>query len=231
MFFAALARAGEIIGRTHGPTALGAAMADLRRKWPDQQLRLLLLESELRVEARDYEGAWELLSTALAGQPGDPALLYARSMVSEKRGDVAALERDLRQMLEQEPDNSLALNALGYSLANLTDRYDEALALISRALELKPDDPAILDSMGWVQFRLGNKAEALANLQNAFARYPDHEVAAHLGEVLWAMGRADEAREIWSKGLANTPGSEIIRATTERLGVDVSPQPAPPPAN
>ncbi len=134
-------------------------------------------------------------------------------------------------MLALDPDNSLALNALGYSLANLTDRFAEALALISHALELKPDDPAILDSMGWVQYRLGNLELALENLRKAFDRFPDHEVAAHLGEVLWVMGRTDEARLVWGKGLAGTPDSAIIRATTERLGVSppVQPEPAPAP--
>ncbi|MBK6288620.1 MAG: tetratricopeptide repeat protein [Pseudomonadales bacterium] len=231
MFIAALARGCELISRTRGPTALGEAMTELRARWPDQKLRLLLLESELRVESKDYDGAWRLLSNALAEQPEEPALLYARSMVSEKRGDVAAMEQDLRRMLALDPDNSLALNALGYSLANLTDRFAEALALISHALELKPDDPAILDSMGWVQYRLGNLELALENLRKAFDRFPDHEVAAHLGEVLWVMGRTDEARLVWGKGLAGTPDSAIIRATTERLGVSppVQPEPAPAP--
>ncbi len=231
IFGAAMARGGELINRIRGPAALGEAMTKLRERWPEQQLRLLLLESELRTESGDLDGAWRVLSTALAEQPDEPALLYARSMVSEKRGDVAALEQDLRRMLALDPDDSLALNALGYSLANLTDRFSEALALISRALELKPDDPAILDSMGWVQYRLGNREQALANLRNAYERFPDHEVAAHLGEVLWVMGRTNEARMVWGKGLASTPDSAIIHATTERLGVSppVQPEPAPAP--
>ena len=231
MFGAALTRGCELINRTRGPAALGEAMTKLREQWPEQKLHLFLLESELRTESDDFDGAWQVLSTALAEQPDEPALLYARSMVSEKRGDVAALEQDLRRMLALDPDNSLALNALGYSLANLTDRFAEALALISRALELKPDDPAILDSMGWVQYRLGNREQALANLRDAYERFPDHEVAAHLGEVLWVMGRTDEARVVWGKGLAGTPDSAIIRATTERLGVSppVQPEPAPEP--
>ncbi len=231
MFGAALARGGELINRTRGPAALGEAMIKLREQWPEQQLRLLLLEAELRTESGDLDGAWRVLSTALAEQPDEPALLYARSMVSEKRGDVAALEQDLRRMLALDPDDSLALNALGYSLANLTNRFTEALALISRALELKPDDPAILDSMGWVQYRLGKREQALANLRNAYERFPDHEVAAHLGEVLWVMGRTDEARMVWGKALASTPDSAIIRTTTERLDVSppVQPEPAPAP--
>lgn len=231
MFLAALARGCELINRTRGSAALGEAMTKLREQWPEQSLRLLLLESELRTESGDLDGAWQVLSTALAKQPDEPALLYARSMVSEKRGDVAGVERDLRRMLALNPDDSLALNALGYSLANLTDRFAEALVLISRALELKPDDPAILDSMGWVLYRLGKREQALTNLQDAFERFPDPEVAAHLGEVLWVMGRTDEARAVWGKALANTPNSAIIRATTERLGVSppVQPQPAPAP--
>ena len=121
-------------------------------------------------------------------------------------------------MLKLEPDNSLALNALGYSLANLTDRHTEALELISRALALKPGDPAILDSMGWVHYRLGDLPKALGYLEDAFSRFPDHEVAAHLGEVLWAMARKDDAVAAWKKGLEGTPDSPIVRDTMKRLG-------------
>jgi tetratricopeptide (TPR) repeat protein len=131
---------------------------------------------------------------------------------------VASLERDLREMLRLQPDSALALNALGYSLTNLTDRHQEALALISRALELQPDDPAILDSMGWVHFRLGENATALGYLRDAYSRFPDHEVAAHLGEVLWVSGQQDEARAIWQKGLEARPDSRIIDEVMRRLG-------------
>lgn len=220
----AITRAGELQYRTGGAEALDAAMKRFRSRWPEHETRIILLQSELLVDKEAYDAAWELLSAALSTQPEDPTLLYARSMVAEKRRDIPALERDLREMLRLDPDSSLALNALGYSLTNLTDRHAEALELISRALALKPEDPAILDSMGWVYFRLGQPEKALGYLQDAFTRMADHEVAAHLGEVLWTLGRKDEALEVWQKGLKGTPDSPLVREAIRRLG---APEPTP----
>lgn len=222
-FLPAVTRAAELLAETRGTAALGEEMDALRKRYPEEKTRLLLLESEIRVDAGDLDGALAILDAALATEPGDPNLLYARSMVNEKRGNLAALERDLREMLRLDPDSALALNALGYSLTNLANRNEEALVLITRALELKPDDPAILDSMGWVHYRLGDPEKALGYLQDAFSRFPDHEVAAHLGEVLWVLGRHEEAREVWKQGLRNTPDSTIIREAIERLGVALDP--------
>lgn len=218
LYPAALKRAGELIHEHRGAGAYAAAIAGARERWPDQSVRTVLIDAELRTERRDYDGAWKVLSAALAAHPEEPGLLYARSMVSEKRRDIPALERDLREMLRLQPDSALALNALGYSLTNLTDRHEEALELIRRALELQPQDPAILDSMGWVHYRLGDPRTALGYLQDAFERFPDHEVAAHLGEVLWALGRTEEARSVWDKGLDARPGSPIILDAMQRLG-------------
>jgi Flp pilus assembly protein TadD len=111
----------------------------------------------------------------------------------------------------------MALNALGYTLADRTSRHDEALQLIEQAYQLNPDDPAILDSLGWVNFRLGNLSEAEALLRKALLRFPDHEVAAHLGEVLWTKGERSEARAVWSKALKLQPDSQILRETLKRL--------------
>ncbi|MBP6382272.1 MAG: tetratricopeptide repeat protein [Pseudomonadales bacterium] len=223
MFMASITRAAELIIASRGIEALGEPLAQLRERWVAQALPLTLLESELRVEAEDLAGAQRLLDRALAETPAEPGLLYARSMVSEKRGDIAAMERDLRAMLRLDPDSALAMNALGYSLANLTDRLAEALALIQQALALKPDDPAIIDSMGWVQYRLGHIEEALGYLRQAFEKYPDHEVAAHLGEVLWVSGEREEARAIWDKGLESKPDSRLIHDTMRRLGAAAPP--------
>jgi tetratricopeptide (TPR) repeat protein len=223
MFMAAVSRASELIVASEGIEALGPPLAQLRARWPAQALPLTLLESEIRVEKGDTGGALRLLDGALAADPDEPGLLYARSMVHEKRRDIPAMERDLRAMLRLDPDSALALNALGYSLANLTDRYAEALALIQRALALKPDDPAIIDSMGWVHYRMGRNEEALRYLRQAFARYPDHEVAAHLGEVLWVSGSRDEARAVWKQGLESKSDSALILDTMRRLGAAPAP--------
>ncbi len=222
VFMTAVTRAAELLVENRGLDALGSVLAAQRARWSAEALPLTLLESELRLERDDVSGAARLLDAALAGQPDEPALLYARSLVSERRGDVPALERDLRHMLRLDPQNALALNALGYSLANLTDRHTEALGLIEHALALHPDDPAIIDSLGWALYRLGRREEALTQLQRAFDAFPDHEVAAHLGEVLWVDGRHDEARAVWSKGLEGKPDSRLIHDTMHRLGAAAS---------
>jgi tetratricopeptide (TPR) repeat protein len=119
------------------------------------------------------------------------------------------------------PDDARSLNHLGYMLANQTDRYEEALQLLERAIEISPDDPAIIDSLGWAQYKLGRYDEALANLRRAYAAFPDHEVASHVGEVLWMMGRQDEAIEIWREALETRPDSELILEAVDRLQADI----------
>ena len=138
-------------------------------------------------------------------------------MLAEKRDDLSQLERDLRFIIEREPDNAMALNALGYTLADRTTRYAEAKELIELAYQISPEDPAILDSLGWVNYRLGRLDEAERLLRQALQRFPDHEVAAHLGEVLWAQGKQREARKVWAGALKEQPDSPVLRSTLQRL--------------
>jgi len=194
-----------------------AVLADARQQQPDYAIQLYLIEIEALSEHNRTEQAWSLVEQALDEFPDDLNLLYTRAMLAEKRGDLGQLERDLRFIIEREPDNAMALNALGYTLADRTDRHQEALQLIEQAYQLNPDDPAILDSLGWVNFRLGNLSEAEALLRKALQRFPDHEVAAHLGEVLWTKGERSEARAVWSKALKLQPDSQILRETLKRL--------------
>ena len=192
-------------------------LAQSRLEEPDYAVQLYLLEAELLAELNQVEPAWQLLQQALEEQPDNHNLLYSRAMLAEKRGDLLLMERDLRQIIEQQPDNAAALNALGYTLADRTTRYDEALELIQSAHRLDPDDPAIVDSLGWVHYRLGNLDEAERLLREAFERFPDHEVGTHLGEVLWQNGKRREARTIWKKVIKESPDSSILRDTLLRL--------------
>ncbi len=194
-----------------------ALLAQARQQQPDYAIQLYLIEIEALSEHNRTEQAWQLAEQALEEFPDDLNLLYTRAMLAEKRGDLAQLESDLRFIIEREPDNAMALNALGYTLADRTDRHDEALQLIEQAYQLNPEDPAILDSLGWVNFRLGNLAEAESHLRKALQRFPDHEVAAHLGEVLWARGERREARAVWSEALKQQPDSQVLRDTLKRL--------------
>lgn len=181
------------------------------------RVRLYLLHGELLRDHGHPARALGLYTHALGELPDDSDLLYARAMVAEQLGRLGMLERDLGRIIAMEPDNAQALNALGYTLADRTDRLDEALTYIQRALKLRPNDYYILDSMGWVQYRLGNYPLALDYLRRALAAKPDPEVAAHLGEVLWVMDRREEARAVWLRGLRLAPDSRLIREAMQRL--------------
>lgn len=194
-----------------------ASLAQARTEQPDYAIQLYLIEIEALSEQGQTEIAWQLAEQALEQFPEDLNLLYARAMLAEKRGDLAQLERDLRLIIEREPDNAMALNALGYTLTDKTSKHAEALELIEQAYRLNPDDPAILDSLGWVHFRLGDLEKAEQYLRTAYERFPDHEVAAHLGEVLWALGQQRKARTLWREALAKDPDSAILRETVQRL--------------
>ena len=144
-------------------------------------------------------------------------LLYARALVAEKLDDLALHERDLRLVLKLDPKNAHALNALGYTLADRTDRFQEALKLIKRALELRPNDPFILDSMGWVHYRLGNSGDAVRFLRRALEIRTDAEISAHLGEVLWTSGKQRQAQRIWKRALGKDPDNEVLKKAISKF--------------
>ena len=183
----------------------------------DYAIQLYLIEVETLSANNQGERAWKVIQQALQQYPDDMNLLYTRAMQAEKRNDLAQMEKDLRLIIQREPDNAMALNALGYTLSDRTTRYAEAKTLIEQAHQLTPEDPAVLDSLGWVNFRLGNLDEAERLLRQALERFPDQEVAAHLGEVLWNNGKQREAKQIWSKFLKDQPDSPVLRGTIKRL--------------
>ncbi|AHL35900.1 hypothetical protein CD58_24835 [Pseudomonas brassicacearum] len=192
-------------------------LAVQRDSQPDYGIQLYLIEAETLSANNQGDKAWNVLQKALKQYPDDLNLLYTRAMLAEKRNDLAQMEKDLRLIIQRDPDNAMALNALGYTLSDRTTRYDEAKVLIEQAHQINPEDPAVLDSLGWVNFRLGNLDEAERLLRQALERFPDQEVAAHLGEVLWANGKQREARQIWSRFLKDQPDSPILRSTIKRL--------------
>ena len=174
---------------------------------------------QLLRDNREHQAAYDMLAETVARNPTDSELLYEQAMSAEKLGRLPEMERLLRQAIAAKPDFHHAYNALGYSLADRNVRLVEARELIRKALELAPGDPFITDSMGWVEFRLGNKAEALRLLEKAFADRPDAEIAAHLGEVLWSLGQQPRALQIWREGLAINRDNETLKSTLERLQV------------
>jgi len=192
-------------------------LAVQRDAQPDYGIQLYLIEAETLSANNQGDKAWNVLQQALKQYPDDLNLLYTRAMQAEKRNDLGQMEKDLRLIIQRDPDNAMALNALGYTLSDRTTRYDEAKLLIEQAHQINPEDPAVLDSLGWVNFRLGNLDEAERLLRQALERFPDQEVAAHLGEVLWANGKQREARQIWSRFLKEQPDSPILRGTIKRL--------------
>ena len=190
---------------------------ELRLRNPQLAVRLYLAEGALLVAAGEYQAAFDMYSTVLAELPNNSDIQYARALVAEKLGKIALAEQDLRAITEREPRNAHAWNALGYTLADRTGRLQEALEYIRRALELAPDEPAIIDSMGWVQYRLGNLDEAEVWLRKAWEKSKDPEIAAHLGEVLWQSGKRDEARRIWKAGETQAADNPVLRKTLERF--------------
>jgi tetratricopeptide (TPR) repeat protein len=188
----------------------------LKAQVPQQELRIARIEGEILTEAGHYQEAMKIYDRVL-GDRYDSELLYTRAMLAEKMGRLAILEQDLRRILEREPDNVQTLNALGYTLADRTDRHQEAYTLIKRALELSPNDFYILDSMGWVLYRLGRLQEAVRYLRKAQRIRNDPEVAAHLGEVLWVLGDKAEARKIWSKALKAKPDDKNLLKVIQRF--------------
>jgi tetratricopeptide (TPR) repeat protein len=179
----------------------------------------LLAEVQLLREHKDYKAAYEVLGKAAATPPLDVDLVYEQAMIAEKMDALADMERLLRQVIAAKPDYHHAYNALGYSLADRGLRLPEAKELIQKALSFAPDDPFITDSLAWVEFRMGNKVEALRLLEVAYRSRPDADIAAHLGEVLWSLGRRDRAEAIWKEGLLLNRENETLQETLKRLRV------------
>jgi len=216
-YLAAQLRQADILVANGRAREASRLLAEAREAQPDSAIQLYLIESEAYSNNDKTAQADQVLHQAIQRYPDDLNLLYSRAMLAEKRNDLAQMEKDLRAILAREPENAMALNALGYTLADRTTRFDEAKRLIEKALSITPEDPAVLDSLGWVNYRMGNLDDAERALRKAFERLSDPEVAAHLGEVLWANGKRREARQVWNQGLENSSDSTVLRQTIRRL--------------
>ncbi|MEP7155361.1 MAG: tetratricopeptide repeat protein [Betaproteobacteria bacterium] len=184
---------------------------------PETRIQLILAEAQLLRDAKALPAAFKLLSEAIEKLPDTADLLYDRAMVAEKIGKLDVMEADLRKVIELKPEHAHAYNALGYTFAERNLRLTEALALVQKALQYAPDDAFIKDSLGWVQFRMGRVDEALQTLKDAHKQRPDPEIAAHLGEILWAKGDRDGALKVWRTSLVDNPNNESLVAVLKKF--------------
>ncbi len=205
-------------GRVREARALIRALPE--RDADDARAKMQAEAGVLR-EVKRWKDAHEVLAQAVQRFGDDTDLLYEKAMMSERLDRMAEMEQLLRRVIALKPDSAHAHNALGYSLADRGERLPEARELIVRALQLAPGDPFITDSLGWVEFRLGNKDEALRLLRQAYASRPDTEIGAHLGEVLWVLGQRDEARRVWRESRGRDAANEVLRETLSRLRVEL----------
>ncbi|WP_418317692.1 tetratricopeptide repeat protein [Piscinibacter sakaiensis] len=221
-------RALEVQQRRASLLAKQGKIAEARaliQKLPDKDVEAtrskLFAESQLLRDAKMWKEADAVLSKGLERFKDDVDIMYEKSMLAEKLDNMAEMERLLRRVIELKPKHHHAHNALGYSLAERNIRLPEAKQLIEKALELAPGDPFITDSLGWVEYRLGNMSEALRLLRKAYQMRPDTEIGAHLGEVLWVSGQTDEARRIWREARGRDAGNDVLRETLARLRADL----------
>ncbi|MBC7622844.1 MAG: tetratricopeptide repeat protein, partial [Aeromicrobium sp.] len=184
---------------------------------PDTRTQLVLAEAQLLRDMGALQEAYQVLTAALAKQPESVQLRYDRAMVADRLNRLDDMERDLRTVINVKPDHAHAYNALGYAFAERNIRLPESLELIRKAISLAPDDPFILDSLGWVQFRMQQTEDALVTLRRAYRMRPDPEIAAHLGEVLWVSGKQEEAQQLWRRALIENPENATLIAVIERF--------------
>lgn len=220
------------LGRGKQAVELLRAMQQDASAEDDVRRDAYLLEASLWQKGGDAARESDAYARGLAAFPDEPELLYARALSWERRDDIARAEADLRRILVMQPDSVAALNALGYTLADRTRRYREALELIDRARAAEPANGAIVDSYGWVLYRLGRATEALTELQRAYALQKDAEIAAHIGEVLWTLGRRDEALRYFDEARRLEPDSRALLRALEKTGARLAPAASsPPPAS
>ena len=214
-------RRASILARQGQVTQARELIRNLPERRPEDARAKLMAEASVLRDAKRWKDAYALLGDGARRFTDDSDLLYEQAMMAEKLNQLDDMEQLLRRVIALKPDNAHAHNALGYSLADRNLRLPEARELVQRALELSPGDPFITDSLGWIEFRLGNREAALRLLQQAYRARPDTEIGAHLGEVLWMLGQQDEARRIWRESRGRDASNEVLRDTLTRLRVSL----------
>lgn len=215
--FDAQLRLATVLGKSNKGEEAKAILDALKPEGETQAVQVTQTRAQLLRDAEKHRETYDFLARALAERPDSPELLYDTAMAADRVGELAVLEKHLRRLIELKPDNAHAYNALGYTLVDRTTRVEEGRKLIERALAIAPEDPYILDSMGWALFRGGDFERSIVMLRRAYQERQDAEIAAHLGEVLWVAGEREEARRIWDAQLVQTPGNTLLRETMRRL--------------
>jgi tetratricopeptide (TPR) repeat protein len=216
-FVAAQSRYALLLARSDGVEEARLYLRTLEVAEDGQRVQLIQAEAQMLREVREYRQSYAVLEQALGERPDNRALLYDVALAAEKIDRLDITEDKLLELIALEPDSAQAYNALGYTLADRTDRFGEAREYIARALALAPDDPFILDSMGWVEYRMGNVEESMQFLRRAYEMQADPEIAAHLGEVLWVSGVEDEARQIWDESAKRHPDNETLQRVMRKF--------------
>ena len=216
-YVAARARAAQILLQQGKPEEARELLHATKGGSASEQARLAIAEAQLLREAGRKDDGYAVLTAALAKHPDDPELLYETALTAERQNQPEVMEKHLRHLLKLKPDHAHALNALGYSLADRNIRLDEAHDLVTRAVALAPEDPFIMDSLGWVQFRQGKLPEALKTLEKAYAIKADPEIAAHLGEVLWTLGRKEDAARLLNEAVKKNPDNDVLAAALKKF--------------
>jgi len=206
-----------VLARTQGTDNAIKMLDDLSDLNNEQMVLVIQTQASLLVQAKRHQEAYDLLDKAVKNLPNTPGIIYDYAMAAEKLDHLDIVERELRKLIQIKPDFAQAYNALGYSLADHNIKLDEARTLIEKALALSPNDHFILDSMGWVQYRLGKLDKAVDYLRRAYTTQTDPEIAAHLGEVLWQQGKRDEALQIWGEALREYPDNEVLQSTSKKF--------------
>ncbi len=205
-----------LMARQQGLAAGREYLRRIEPRSPEDSIQMIQVEAQLLRDAHEWNETYAMLTKAVSEYPDSFELLYDRAMAAERVDKLDVLESDLRRVIKMKPDYAHAYNALGYTLADKTNRLSEAKDLIEKAYKLSPEDPFIVDSLGWVYYRMGQMQEALKHLQSAYTQRPDPEIAAHLGEVLWSSGKRDEAQKIWRAALTENPNHETLLAVMQK---------------